>query len=150
MERLSGGNLLGIGFAMAVAVAVVAPAFAKGEGQAPLAALAQLEPGLWQVRDLDGRGEQRNLCISDPQLLMQLQHRGSPCSRLVISNDDRGATVHYTCPADGFGRTSLRVETPRLARIESQGIQDKAPFAFRAEARRVGACGDGGGTRSAR
>jgi hypothetical protein len=50
------------------------------------------------------------------------------------------ATVHYSCPGSGWGRTTVRVETPRLARVETQGIAGKAPFAFTAEARRVGAC----------
>jgi hypothetical protein len=76
---------------------------------------------------------------------MQVQHRNSPCSRLVIATDTSGATVQYTCPAGGFGRTSIRVETPRLAQIDTQGIVDNTPFGYRAEARRVGPCGGGAG-----
>lgn len=106
-----------------------------------LSALARLEPGLWQLRDLDG-GDTRpqSLCVADPAILLQIQHRNSPCTRLVIANDRNSATVHYTCPASGFGRTSVRVETPRLAKIETQGISENAPFVFRLEARRTGAC----------
>ena len=70
--------------------------------------------------------------------------------RVVLSNDVKGATVHYTCPANGFGRTSVRVETPRLAKIDTQGIMGNAPFAYRAEARKVGACSGGGRVGSAR
>jgi hypothetical protein len=110
--------------------------------QGRLSALAQLEPGLWQLRDLDdARAAPQSICVADPSILMQVQHRNAPCSRLVIASDPKGATVHYTCPLSGFGRTSLRVETPRLARIDTQGIVDNAPFALRAEARRVGNCG---------
>jgi hypothetical protein len=126
--------------------AIVFGAVASGTlGAAPrgagLSALARLEPGLWQLRKTDGgESEIPSICLGDPGALLQLQHRSSPCSRLVIDNGPRAATVRYTCPANGFGRTSVRVETPRLAKIDTQGIIDNAPFAFRAEARRVGAC----------
>ncbi len=40
----------------------------------------------------------------------------------------------------GSGRTTIRVETPRLVQIETQGIADQSPFAFSAEARRIGTC----------
>jgi hypothetical protein len=76
---------------------------------------------------------------------MQVQHRNSPCSRLVIANNERGATVQYTCPAGGFGRTSILVETPRLAQIDTQGIVGNTPFGYRAEARRIGPCGANAG-----
>ena len=123
-----------------VLTAVAAPAFTQAAGK--LSALARLEPGLWQLRNLeDNRVQPQSICVADPAMLMQVQHRNSPCSRLVIENDAKGATVHYTCPAGGFGRTSLRVETPRLAKIDTQGISGNAPFAYRAEARRVGSCG---------
>ena len=118
---------------------VTAPALTQDRGR--LAALAKLEPGLWQFRDLDDSGARHPpICIADPAMLMQLQHRNSPCTRLVISNDEKGVTVHYTCPASGFGRTSLRIETPRLAQIDTQGISGNAPFAYRIEARRTGPC----------
>lgn len=107
-----------------------------------LGALARLEPGRWQLRDLDNaRAVPQSICVADPTALIQIRHRGSPCSRLVLSQDNEAATVQYTCPANGFGRTSLRLETPRLAQIETQGIVDNAPFAYRAEARRIGTCG---------
>lgn len=129
--------------AIAVATAALGVAPAPGQQRAPLSALARLEPGLWQLRDLgDARVAPQSICVADPAILMQVQHRHSPCSRLVIANDAKGATVHYTCPAGGFGRTSLRVETPRLAKIDTQGILGNIPFAYRAEARRVGGCGE--------
>jgi hypothetical protein len=125
--------------ALAMIVLITAPAVPQARRQ--LSALAQLEPGLWQVREFGSpRGAARSLCVADPGMLMQIQHGSAPCSRLVISDQAKGATVHYTCPANGFGRTSVRVETPRLAKIDTQGIFDNAPFAWRAEARRVGPC----------
>lgn len=106
-------------------------------------ALARIEPGLWQLEDDEGRQTSAPMCLGDPSLLTQVQHGTAPCSRLVLSADPRRVTVHYTCPAAGFGRTTLRVETPRLVRIDSQGIFEGAPFAFRARARRIGSCPDG-------
>ena len=120
---------------------MMATAPALTQGPRGLGALNHLEHGLWQFRDLDAGGAALPpLCVVDPGVLMQLQHRGAPCSRLVIASDAKGATVHYTCPAGGFGRTSLRVETPRLAKIDTQGISGNAPFAYRIEARRTGPC----------
>lgn len=124
--------------ALGAVALLTAPAMTQSGGR--LAALAKLEPGLWQLRDLDTGDRYPPICVADPAMLMQLQHRNSPCSRLVISGDASSATVHYTCPASGFGRTSLRVETPRLAQIDTQGISGNAPFAYRIEARRTGSC----------
>lgn len=104
-------------------------------------ALARLEPGLWQLREVGGRNAAPfSMCVADPAMLMQVQHRQAPCSRMVIRGDSTNVVVHYTCPANGFGRTSLRYETPRLAKIDTQGIMDNIPFAFRAEAKRLGPC----------
>lgn len=122
------------------ALVLVSPA-ASAPQPGKLGALARIEPGRWELRDLDNlRAQQQSICVADPVALVQLRHRGSPCSRLVISQDAEAATVHYTCPANGFGRTSVRLETPRLAQIDTQGIIDNAPFAYRVEARRVGPC----------
>jgi hypothetical protein len=141
MARL-GGVLRRAMVALGGAMILGAAALPQGRGE--LSALAKLEFGLWQIRNLDDRRQLPPICLGDRNLLMQVQHRNSPCSRLVIANDPRGATVHYTCPAGGFGRTSIRVETPRLAQIDTQGIVENAPFAYRAEARRVGACNSNG------
>jgi hypothetical protein len=129
------------GFA-AVAATVVFSGLAVAGAAAELSALASLQPGLWEVRELGNAKAPppRSICIADPALLLQLKHGQAACSRIVISDDARGATVHYTCPANGFGRTSLRVETPRLAKIDTQGIIGNAPFAYRAEIRYLGAC----------
>jgi hypothetical protein len=129
--------------ALVAATIIAGPGLTQAAGKLP--ALAKLEPGLWQLRNLDDRRPLPPICLGDPNLLMQVQHRNSPCSRLVIANNPRGATVQYTCPAGGFGRTSIRVETPRLAQIDTQGIVDNTPFGYRAEARRVGSCGRNGG-----
>ena len=131
------------GFALGAAIAVSVAGAATGAAN-KATALSRLEPGLWQLRDLDApRAAQQSFCIADPILLMQLRHRTAPCTRLVIAEGEREAVVHYTCPASGYGQTALRVETPRLAQIDTQGIIDNRPFALRAEARRVGPCENG-------
>ncbi len=127
------------GVMLGLAAMLASPALTQERDQ--LNALARLEPGLWQIREVGQRAAPQSICVADHDMLTQVQHRGAPCSRLVIANEPRSATVHYTCPAHGFGRTSVRVETSRLAKIDTQGIFDNAPFAYRAEARRVGTCG---------
>lgn len=136
---MSPGRALCRAFFMLAGVGAGASAEASQPSPA-LPALAMIEPGLWQLRTA---GEPaRSICVADPHMLIQLRHKASACSRLVIANEKSTATIHYSCPGAGWGRTTLRVETPRLARIDSQGIADNAPFAFVAEARRVGPCGD--------
>jgi hypothetical protein len=128
--------------ALVVAAAAAAPAVSQRAGAVD--ALAKLQQGLWQFRVLGGGASRLPpVCIGDPAVLAQLQHRNTPCSRLVVAEDGEGATVHYTCPAGGYGQTSLRIETPRLVQIDTQGISDNTPFSFRAEARLVGSCNAG-------
>ena len=104
--------------------------------------LFNLERGLWQLRDQEsGAVRSPLLCLGSPKLLVQIEHRRRPCSHLLVAQDDRSATVHYTCPASGYGQTLLKLETPRLAQIDTQGIVDGQPFSYRLEARRIGACG---------
>ncbi|MBA3676817.1 MAG: hypothetical protein H0W74_05370 [Sphingosinicella sp.] len=115
---------------------------ASTQGRENMAALAQLQAGRWELRELNNRRPQppRSICISDPAIMLQIQHHDRPCSRLVIASDANSATVHYTCTAGGFGRTTLKVSTPRLVRIETQGIDRELPFDFSAELRRKGGC----------
>lgn len=103
-----------------------------------LPALLALERGRWQIRDLE-TGTADTMCITDRRVLMQLRHGAAQCAWTVTRNETRDATVTYNC-GDGSGRTTLRVETPRLAQIDSQGVLDGTPYALRAEARRVGTC----------
>lgn len=108
--------------------------------QAPtLIALGTVERGQWQLRETGGAS--RSVCIADIASLIQLRSRGANCSRFVIENSPDSATVHYTCPGVGHGRTTISVETPRLMRIASQGIDGGLPFDVDIEARRTGNCG---------
>ncbi len=103
-------------------------------------ALAMVQPGQWLLKSRTNPAESRSLCVSDVRALLQVQHGAAICNRFVISNSPRETTVHYTCPGAGHGRTTIKVETPRLIQIESQGIARRQPFAFELEGRRVGEC----------
>lgn len=105
-----------------------------------LSALEMIERGEWQLRPLDGKGAARNMCVTDPSVLLQLRHERLSCTRFVVDNQPRTATVTYSCNGAGSGRTSIKVETPRLFQVDSQGIADNAPFAMALEGRRVGSC----------
>lgn len=104
-----------------------------------LAMLAKLQRGQWTVTSRDG-GPSRTVCLGDPAQLVQLQHARSACSRFVVEDGADRIAVQYTCRGNGYGRTSIRKETPTLLQIESQGIAGGLPFQFKAEARRTGAC----------
>ncbi len=116
------------------------PLRAAAPASVPLEAIALLQPGQWQLRAQRLGAESRALCLADTRALLQIRHAGASCSRFVISSTPREATVHYTCPGAGHGRTTIRVETPRLVQIESQGIAENAPFAITYEGRRIGDC----------
>lgn len=121
-----------------IVLAAVVPAHSQGPG---LAVLGRLEPGQWEIRDSGDKKVLRDaFCIGDPLRLTQPQHRAAACRRSVVAAEADSATVHYTCPSAGFGRTTIRYETPRLAQVETQGVDRGLPFAFRAEARRTGSC----------
>lgn len=103
-------------------------------------ALDMVQPGLWMLKSRESQVSSRSVCVSDVRALLQVQHGAAMCNRFVIANTARETTVHYTCPGSGHGRTTIRVETPRLIQIESQGIARREPFAVEFEGRRVGEC----------
>ncbi|HEX8239908.1 MAG TPA: hypothetical protein VF574_09240 [Allosphingosinicella sp.] len=123
---------LGLAGLLAVAAPVLASALPE------LQTFAQLERGRWQLRGVEG--EPRSICLGDPAAFVQLEHAGLACEHEIVTDSKGAATVQYSCPGRGFGHTSIRIETPRLARIDTQGLVDGRPFSYRAEARKVGAC----------
>lgn len=126
--------------AAAVLIASSAAGLAVAAGSGELPVLGRLEPGLYELRSLGSGGRLAPVCLGDRGALVQLQHRQQGCSRELVSQTASSVEVRYNCPA-GFGHTAIRVETSRLARIDSQGVDNGVPFGFRAEARRVGPCG---------
>lgn len=107
---------------------------------APLSldALRLLQPGLWQL-EIKGSAP-RQICVADPVALVQIEHDQPGCSRFVIANEAQRATVHYSCQRAGWGRTTIRVETPVSAAIQTQGIARNQPFDHVVQARHVGPC----------
>jgi hypothetical protein len=125
--------------ALLLGAILASPVMSQPVSAPTLEALTVIEAGQWQLRADDG-SDSRSICVADPRILLQVRHRQATCSRFIIANEAKSATIHYTCPGAGHGRTTLRVETPRLVQIESQGIADNAPFAVHMEARRTGSC----------
>jgi len=124
---------------LGVATAFAAPALAlaySGPGEA----LAKLERGRWLVRSAARGGVEHSICLGDPALLLQVEHGGAGCAHEWVRSEASGGAVQYTCPGHGFGRTDLRIETPRVATIDTQGLVDGRPFAYRATARKVSTC----------
>ena len=114
---------------------------AAAPARAPeLVALTRIETGQWQLKEPGAAATARSLCVMDPAVLLQLGHSGAQCSRFVIADTPDTATVHYTCPGAGHGRTTISLETPRLLHIQTQGIAGGAPFDLDYEGRRIGAC----------
>lgn len=115
--------------------------FGTGGAQADsaaLLALKSLERGQWQLRE--GGAAPRQLCMRDPAVLLQIRHGSAQCAHLTVENSATTATTTYSCPGHGHGRTKISVETPRLVRIDTQGVVDGMPFAVELEGRRTGAC----------
>lgn len=125
-------------FAVAMGAGAVLPAQAA---RAPtLSAFAAVEKGPWELHEIGNRRAPR-ICVPEVVEMLQVRHRGGAgCSRFVIANEPRTATVHYTCPGAGHGRTTVTVETPRVVRVETQGIAGGQPFNLELEARRVASC----------
>lgn len=139
MKRASlSRGFLFVGGALTAAAAPAAWQPARAPG---LPALNGIERGMWELRERGSNAAPRRMCVADPSALIQIRHGGAGCSRFVIENKPDRATVHYTCPGSGHGRTTIRVETSRLIQVESQGIADDSPFNVSLEGRRTGACG---------
>jgi hypothetical protein len=124
---------LGLAGILAAAMPVYALAVAG------LPPLAKLERGRWLLRNVDEKAE-RAICVADPVTFIRLEHQGAACGYETLRSDAAGATVRYTCPGRGFGLTQVRIEHSRLASIETQGLSGGRPFAYKVQARKIGAC----------
>lgn len=130
-----------------LAVISVGGLLAAASPRSPIQAFNQIQPGSWVLRSLDKSEPPRKLCLASADDLIQLRHPGASCSRFVLANAAESATVHYTCPGAGYGRTTVTVETGDLIQLESQGLVGGAPFEIKMEGRRVGTCGQDGPVR---
>lgn len=126
--------------ALAGAVILIGATGASAQrDRSALQALNGIESGQWQLKESGGGA--RSMCLRNPAVLLQLRHPGAQCTQVVVENSKDVATVHYTCPSHGYGRTTVTVETGRLVRVETQGVADGAPFAIEMEGRKTGTCG---------
>lgn len=130
----------GLGMVASVAALGLAagPALALAQGEG-LAMLGTLTKGEWTIKQRSGAADRR-ICVRSGTELIQLMHRESGCNQFVVEDGAARVTVQYTCPGNGYGRTSIRRETAGLVQLESQGIQGGMPFQMTAEARRTGSC----------
>jgi hypothetical protein len=130
-------QMLALGsLAAAAALCLSVPVLAQGQG---LAMLGTLTKGEWTIKQR-GVSADRKICVKSGTELIQLVHREGGCSQFVVEDGAARVTVQYTCPGNGYGRTSIRRETGALVQIESQGIHKGMPFELVAEARRTGPC----------
>ncbi|MEO0032481.1 MAG: hypothetical protein RIS94_2239 [Pseudomonadota bacterium] len=123
-----------------IAGACALPAITAGAQRAAPALLDRIEPGQWELRDRDNDEMRTRLCVASGWQMVQIRHQREQCRSFVVQESPGAVTVHYTCPGNGYGRTEIRLENPRLAQVETQGIAGGLPFLFAAEARRIGDC----------
>ena len=121
-----------------VGAAVAMPAWGLAAGE--ISALAALERGRWEVRDVETGQTRAAVCLGDPAQLVQPEHAGAACPFEVIEDGKSAATAQYSCGARGFGHTHVRVETPRLIRIDTQGLSNGRPFSYRLQGKKLGNC----------
>jgi hypothetical protein len=95
--------------------------------------------GLWEVSRSATGARPTKIC-APAALFAQWEHRQAQCKRTVISSGPADAVITYTCRGGDFGRSNVRVITPRTLRIETQGISQGFPFNYVLHARRVGNC----------
>ena len=122
--------------AIAMALLLTFPLVARS---AELDMLATLTKGGWDLRIRDD-GSQQRICLRDGKELIQIRHKQTGCSHFVVTDEAEVVVVQYTCPGNGYGRTSIRREASGLVQIQTQGIYEGSPFSFRGEARHNGSC----------
>jgi len=121
--------------AAAASVAALAPSAAQ-----PPPALAEAQPGLWEISGAPGAAAPVRLCLADISALTRFEHRTKSCSAKVVRSAGPVTDIEYSCGPAGFGHSELTVVTPRSLRISTQGISDGLPFNYVLQARRVGDC----------
>ena len=125
-------------FPGALLLSLAAAGVAKPDGD--MALLDSLDRGMWQLRQTGGNIPTSKICLGKSESLLQIQHSGVACDQYVVRSSANSLTVSYTCPGHGQGMTVIRKETNRIIHIQSQGIENNAPFSFAVEGRRTGPC----------
>jgi len=129
---------------MALALAALAPvpAVAQSAALPGVDALRGLEKGLWEMRErgVHGGPPVRTSCLGDPAKLLLVRHSLGQCRLFVVQDMPDRTSVTAQCGGSGSGRSDLRVETPRLVQLDTQGVYMGAPYAMQLEGRRIGPC----------
>jgi hypothetical protein len=103
-------------------------------------ALAQAQPGLWEISGAPGARTPFRQCVADVAALARFEHRTRNCSARVLRDGGTSAQIEYSCGGAGFGHSEVDVLTPRSLRIATQGISDGLPFNYVLQARRIDDC----------
>jgi hypothetical protein len=103
-------------------------------------ALAQAQPGLWEITGVPGSRSPIRQCVGNVALLARFEHRANLCTAKVLKNEPSSTVIEYSCGAAGFGHSEVDVITPRSLRISTQGISDGLPFNYVLQARRIDDC----------
>ena len=103
-------------------------------------ALAPASGGWWHISDSAKGTPRHRLCLAEPVVLGQWEHRNARCTRTIVSDEGTKAVITYTCADGGFGRSEMTLLTPRTIRVATQGISAGGPFNYVLHARRAGNC----------
>jgi hypothetical protein len=103
-------------------------------------ALAQAQPGLWEISGAPGSRSPIRQCVADVTALARFEHRSANCSAKVLKDAGTMAQIEYSCGGAGFGHSEITVLTPRSLRIATQGISGGLPFNYVLQARRLDDC----------
>jgi hypothetical protein len=103
-------------------------------------ALAQAQPGLWEISGAPGSRSPVRQCVADVAALARFEHRSKSCGARVIKDAGTSAQIEYSCGGAGFGHSEIDVITPRSLRIATQGISEGLPFNYVLQARRIDDC----------
>jgi len=130
---------LSVAAAAAAIAAIAAIAVAAPAADTPKT-LSAAAPGLWELTGVQGSKTPVRECLTKLATLGQYEHRARTCTATTLSDTGKVMVINYSCGANDFGRTSIKIVTPRNLRVETQGISDGLPFGYKIEARRVGEC----------
>jgi len=103
-------------------------------------ALAQAQPGLWEISGVPGANGPIRQCIGSVAMLARFEHRSKSCSAKILKDAGNMALIDYSCGGAGFGHSEIELLTPRSLRISTQGISGGLPFNYVLQARRVDDC----------
>jgi hypothetical protein len=103
-------------------------------------ALADTQPGLWEISGAPGARTPLRQCVRDIAALARFEHRSNLCTAKVLKDGRSSTVIDYSCGAAGFGHSEIDVITPRALRISTQGISDGLPFNYVLQARRIDDC----------